>query len=169
MEIYVSCICSYCQSMHYLYRSDVLIILSHFNWSYPRLRWWEGGGRVNLWCTRPLGAKTGVANFCQILDVILLRRFLSALGIFLRGTSEVGKLISLAFQRYLERKKRSPYVTWASIFVRSTLLQSELDLQIIWTSTYLELRTLWYFWFHWLIYKTLQNYGSIHTDRGRIF
>jgi hypothetical protein len=80
----------------------------------------QGGGRATLRCTKPLGPKIGVADFWQILEVILLWRFISSPSIFWRETSWVGKLIPLSFQRYLEHRKHSPYVVWTSVFMRTT-------------------------------------------------
>ena len=54
----------------------------------------------------------------QIMVVLLFRQFLSTPSESGRDSSCIGKLISLAFHAYLERPKRSPYVAWASIFVR---------------------------------------------------
>ena len=54
----------------------------------------------------------------QILVVLLFQKFPSTPSKSGRDSSCIGKLISLAFSAYLERPKRSPYVAWASIFVR---------------------------------------------------
>jgi hypothetical protein len=77
-------------------------------------------GWATLRCNRPLGPKTCVVDSWQILEVILLWKFPSAPSIFWCGTSWVGKLISLAFQRYLEHQKQSPYVAWVFVFIRPT-------------------------------------------------
>jgi hypothetical protein len=111
--------CSCCWPMHYLYGSNVLISLPNWIGVVLDSRGSQGGGWATLRCTRPLVPKTGVADFLQILDVMLWL-FSSPSSIFWRGTSWVGKLISLAFQRYLECWKRSLYVSWASVFVRPT-------------------------------------------------
>jgi hypothetical protein len=79
----------------------------------------QGGHRVTLGCIRPSGPKTGVTDFWQIL-VVLVRRFQSSLNIFWCQTSWFGNLISLAFQRYLERPKWSPYEAWTSVFMSPT-------------------------------------------------
>src|SRR5581483_10067175 len=119
----------------------------------------QGGGRITLECTRPLGPKTSVAAPWQILDVILFRRFPSTPSEFWHETTWVGKLISLSFQRYIERPKRSPYVAWASVLMRPTpavrtRLEVELDFNSNWAMDLI---------FTWAIMVSLGRMSSFNT------
>ena len=99
----------------------------------------QGGGRATLGRTRPSSPKTSSpkTDFTQILGIHLRRQFPSPRSIFWHGTTWIGKLISLAFRRYVECPKRSPYAAWASIFVRPapgvrTGLTNKLDFNVDW-------------------------------------
>jgi hypothetical protein len=97
----------------------------------------QGGGQATLRYIRPSDSKTGIADFYHILVVMFLRWFPSTPGVFWCGTSWVGNLILLVFQRYLERRKRSSYVALAFVFVTPTLavqtrFMNKLDFKSSW-------------------------------------
>ena len=99
----------------------------------------QGGGRPTLGRTTAAGPKTDPAAPWQILDVILRLNFPSTRSVFWHGTTWVGKLISLAFRRRVERPNQSPYAAWASVFVRPcpavrTELVNKLDSNVDWAS-----------------------------------
>jgi hypothetical protein len=52
---------------------------------------------------------------------------------FLCGTTSISYLIKLYFHPYVDHKKQSPYVTWASVLVYATPgAQDRLELDLDW-------------------------------------
>ena len=117
----------------------------------------QRGGRGTLGRTRPSSPTTGVAAPWKIMNVNLQRNFLSTPKSKRCGTRWVGKLISLAFRQYVECPKRSPYVAWASVLLRSgptlrTDDENKLDFITNWASNFI---------FSWdLVICTLDMFSS---------
>jgi hypothetical protein len=64
--------------------------------------------------------KDGDAAPGQNLDATLFGRFPKTQNEFGPQTSRIGSYMKLTFQPYVERRKRTPFVAWASVLPKTT-------------------------------------------------